>query len=143
MAIQYDELLKLFESEIQSALGYLEYSHQKIQSLPSDPAQLDAETLETWESYVARFARVTDIFLSKYLRTVVLKADPGSRGELRDFIDKSEKSGLVSNADKWMQVRELRNKIAHEYSRSDLKITFEDVKAFTPFVITEMRKIFP
>lgn len=143
MAVKYDELLKLFESEIRSALGYLEYSHRKIQNLPSDPVQLDEETLETWESYVARFARVTDIFLSKYIRTVVLKADPGFRGELRDFVDKSEKKGLISNADKWMQVRELRNKIAHEYSRSDLKITFEDVKTYSPFVISELRKIFP
>ncbi len=82
---KYDELLALFKSEIESTLGYLEYSHQKIQSLPSDPH--------------------------------------------------------LSSSDKWMQVRELRNKIAHEYSRSDLKITFEDVKSYTPFVLAELKKV--
>jgi len=71
-----------------------------------------------------------------------MKADPAFRGELRDFVDKAEKKGLISSADKWMQIRELRNKISHEYTRSDLKITFEDVKAHTPFVTQDLRKIF-
>lgn len=143
MTVKYDDLLKIFEAEIRAALDYLEYSHNKIQSLPSDPKNLNAETMETWESYVSRFARVTDIFLSKYIRTSVSKDDPAFRGELRDYVDKAEKKGLVSKADRWMEVRELRNKIAHEYSRSDLKITFQDVKKFTPFVVEDLRKIFP
>lgn len=143
MTNKHEELLKLFEDEIRAALDYLEYSHKKIQSLPIDPQQLDPETMETWESYVSRFARVTDIFLSKYIRTFMQMKDPGFRGEMRDFIDKSEKNNLISSSDKWMQIRELRNKVAHEYSRSDLKITFQDVKSYTPFVISELRRIFP
>lgn len=53
MTTKYDDLLSLFENEIRATLDYLEYSHQKIQTLPSDPADLNAETMETWESYVS------------------------------------------------------------------------------------------
>lgn len=140
--VDYDELLKLFEVEIRASLEYLEHSHKKIQSLSTELKDLNPETLETWESYVARFSRVTDIFLSKYIRTYILRLDPAFRAELRDFVDKAEKVGLISSADKWMVVRELRNKISHEYSRSDLKRTFEEVKEFTPFVMSELKKVF-
>ncbi|MBP9707248.1 MAG: nucleotidyltransferase substrate binding protein [Oligoflexales bacterium] len=139
----YDSLLKMFESEIRSSLGYLEHSHNKIQALSTDPSKLNADTLETWESYVARFARVTDIFLSKYIRSYILHLDPAFRAELRDFVDKAEKNNLISSADRWMEVRELRNKTAHEYSRSELKRTFESVKDVVPFVVLELRKLFP
>ncbi len=139
----FDSLIQMFETEIRSSLSYLEYSHNKIKSLPTDPIKLDAETLESWESYVARFARVTDIFLSKYIRSYILRLDPAFRAELRDFVDKAEKNNLIISADRWMEVRELRDKTAHEYSRSGLKRTFESVKDTVPFVVQELRKLFP
>lgn len=136
-------LTAIYEAEVRSALSYLEYSDKKIQSLPLDPKDLNAETLETWESYLARFARVTDIFLTKYIRSYILNLDPAFRGELRDFVDKAEKNNLIDSSDKWMEIRELRNKISHEYSNKELKAIFESVKKYTPFVIAQIRKKFP
>ncbi len=88
----------------------------------------------------SRFARCTDIFLSKYIRFLVLDLDPGFRGEMRDYLDKAEKSSLISDADQWMKIRELRNKIAHEYTKEDLQKTLNDVLIFTPFVIEELKR---
>ena len=139
---KFDELIKIQKEEIQSALDYLVYSLNKVKKLSNEPSQLDPETLETWESFVSRFARVSDIFLAKYLRSRILNADPGFRGELRDYVDQAEKSGHISSADKWMEVRELRNKIAHEYTKSDLSQLFKDVLAYTPFIIDEIKKEF-
>jgi hypothetical protein len=65
-------LLEDQKSRLIKALIHLEYSYNKVNQLPTEPAQLNEETLETWESFVARFSRVADIFLSKYLRTAVL-----------------------------------------------------------------------
>ena len=42
---KYDDLLKVFDEEIRSSLDYFEYSHKKIQSLPTDPKKLNEETL--------------------------------------------------------------------------------------------------
>lgn len=138
--MNYQEILAIQREEILSALEYLNYSWTKVQKLSSDPAELDPETLETWESFAARFARVTDIFLTKYLRTRILQADPAFRGELRDFVNQAEKASLLSDANQWMEIRELRNKIAHEYTKSDLSQLFQDVLKTTPFVLEEVKR---
>lgn len=131
------------KEELALGLQHLEYSFKKVtetNKLPTDPRLLDVEQLETWESFVARFARVSDIFLSKLIRLQILKEDPAFRGTFRDFLDMAEKIKLVSNADEWMLIRELRNKTAHEYTRDDLKLVFEQVQKFTPFVLKELQR---
>lgn len=110
------------------ALKHLEYSYQKILHLPVEAALLDEESLETWESFAARFARVSDIFLTKYIRAFILLQDPGFSGSLRDYINQAEKAGLVEDAEKWMAIRELRNISAHEYTDKDLAGFFERLK---------------
>ncbi|MEI6805023.1 MAG: hypothetical protein WCK49_00770 [Myxococcaceae bacterium] len=79
-------------------------------------SELDKETLEIWESFSARFARAADIFTSKYLRLYLEIEEPGFRGSMRDLLNKSEKLGLLDNADNWAEIRELKNMTAHEYS---------------------------
>ena len=104
--------------------------------MPDDPNELDAESLETWESFSARFSRVVDLFLVRFLRTQVLKDDPGFQGSLRDFVDQAEKIQLVSDANRWMQIRGLRNLTAHEYNEKDLHQFFIDLKTATPEVLS-------
>ncbi len=70
-----------------------------------------------------------------------LQADPGFRGEMRDFLDKAEKSSFISESDQWMSIRELRNKIAHEYTKQDIIKTLNDIVRFTPFVIAELKRL--
>jgi len=122
-------------------LEHLEYSFRKAKKLSSDSRKLDVEELEVWESFVARFSRLSDIFVSKYIRSKVLESDPGFRGSLRDYLDIAEKQSLLSSADEWMKVRELRNKTAHEYTRDDLSQVFSDVLKLSPFVINEIKKV--
>jgi hypothetical protein len=94
--------------------------------------QLDDETLETWESFAARFARAADLFLAKYLRTMVLLDDPGFRGSMRDFINQGEKLGLIDNAEHWLEIRSLRNIAAYEYTEEDLAAFFKQLKQECP-----------
>jgi len=69
-----------------------------------------------------------------------MMADPAFRGELRDFVNQAEKAAVITDADRWMQIRELRNKIAHEYTKNDLSKLFKDVVLLTPFLIADVRK---
>lgn len=137
------DLITEFKNDVIQALNPLRHSLEKLKDKPI-PLILDNEEkldeLEPWEALTSRFSRVTDIFLSKYIRLKVLDLDPGFRGEMRDLLDKAEKIGLVSNADQWMKIRELRNKISHEYTPEDLNRTFEDVLKLTPFVLAELKE---
>jgi hypothetical protein len=81
---------------------------------------LSEDQLETWESFVARFSRVVDLFLTKYLKARVLVDDPAFDGSLRDFCNLGEKMQLLDSADEWIKLRELRNTAAHEYEEEDL-----------------------
>jgi hypothetical protein len=118
--------------KLKKALAHLEYSYKKVVSLPTDVTKLDEEMLETWESFAARFGRVCDIFLSRYLRTLILIEDPGFSGTLRDFLNVGEKIGLIKDAKDWLALRELRNIASHEYSEKDLSIFLEALRNNCP-----------
>ena len=137
----YKELAQAYKNDFVEALNTLEFSWLKLkdQKIP-DLNKKNLNELESWEALTSRFARTTDIFLTKYIRFLVLELDPGFRGEVRDLLDKAEKANLISNADKWMSIRELRNQIAHEYSKEDLANTFQDVVRLTPFVLDELER---
>lgn len=129
-------LLKQFHQaqteKLLKAIVHLDYSYQKILQLPADIKILDEEMLETWESFAARFCRVADIFLTKYIRSVVLLQDPGFSGSLRDFLYQAEKLNLLTDVENWMAIRELRNISAHDYTDKDLAVFFERIKQETP-----------
>lgn len=120
------------KAKLIKALEHLAYSYKKIINLPEKPEQLNEETLETWESFAARFGRVADIFLMKYLRALILMQDPGFNGSLRDFLNQAEKLNIIENTEVWMAIRELRNISAHEYTDKDLCEFFIRLKKEAP-----------
>lgn len=128
----FDALLKDTRRKLLKALDHLDYSYRKVLQLPEDARQLDEESLETWESFSARFSRVADIFMSRYLKTLVLKNDPGFSGSLRDVVNQGEKLLALDDAKAWMAVRELRNISAHDYSEEDLTEFFKRLKKEAP-----------
>ncbi len=133
---------KLVQQEkLKKALKHLDYSYKKILTLPMDIEKLDEETLETWESFAARFARVSDIFLSRYMRTLVLLEDPGFSGTMRDFLNIAEKKGFIDSAKEWLMIRELRNITAHEYSDSDMAVFFMSLKNKCPMLLKLIHKL--
>jgi uncharacterized protein with HEPN domain len=69
-----------------------------------------------------------------------MMADPAFRGELRDFVNQAEKASIISDANRWMEIRELRNKIAYEYTKNDLSKLFKDVVLLTDFLIQDVSK---
>lgn len=45
-----------------------------------------------------------------------------------------EKTGVIENADDLLNIRELRNQIAHEYIEMDLNILFSDILNLVPLL---------
>lgn len=129
---QQQKNLDVIKRKLQKALQHLNYSYQKVLLLSNDTEQLDDESLETWESFAARFGRVADMFLTKYIRLCVLIDDPGFIGTLRDFVNYAEKLHLLDDANAWMAIRELRNIASHDYSEKDLSLFFKQLKNECP-----------
>jgi uncharacterized protein YutE (UPF0331/DUF86 family) len=72
-----------------------------------------------------RFARASDLFLSKYIKAAVKKDDPAFDGSFRDYLNRAEKLGLIDSTDEWLEIRDLRNVAVHEYSEGDLEKVFQ------------------
>jgi hypothetical protein len=136
-----DKIIDIRKCQLSKALERLFYSYQKVKNLPLSIEAFDDETLETWESFSARFARASDIFLSQYLRVSILLTDKGFQGTMRDFLDMGEKLGLIDDAEAWMGIRELRNISAHEYTEEDLVIVFERLLKECPRLLSIREKI--
>jgi len=60
-----EPILENFRKQIFKGIEHLVHSYQKVLKLDCDVEKLNTNDLESWESFVARFARVSDIFLSK------------------------------------------------------------------------------
>lgn len=130
--LKQQNLLAAQKRKLQKALQHLSYSYAKVQKLPTTIESLSDENLETWESFAARFSRVSDLFLTQYLRSLILADDPGFSGTLRDFVNQGEKLGIIDSAQEWMSIRELRNITAHEYSEEDLAAFFVKLREKCP-----------
>ena len=112
---QYEAICKTEADKLKKAFQHLIYSYLKIKNLSTHLDALDEQGLADWESFSARFSRVADIFLSKYLRARIMMEDPGFKGTMRDIINFGEKLEIIDDARAWMAIRELRNITAHDY----------------------------
>src|SRR3989338_3182461 len=133
--------LEEYKQSILKSLKYLKQSYEEIQTLSLNLKNASSETLKSWESYVARFARVSDIFLMKYIRARILLEDPGFEGTFKDHLNKAEKLGLIEDAHQWMDIREVRNQATHEYTEKELEPYLKKIKELTPLVLAIEEKI--
>ncbi len=99
----------------------------------------DEETLEKWESFTARFARVVDIFLTKFIKLQIKSQDPGFDGTLLDYLNQAEKLRLISDAKRWLAMRELRNIQDHDYTDDEYERFVTALEFESHFVINELK----
>ena len=129
-------LLEENERKLKKAIKHLEYSYSKLSTLKNKLDLDNDETLEVWESFSARFSRVSDLFLMKYIRSKILTEDPAFNGTFRDHLNQAEKMGIIDSAGKWLAIRELRNVAAHEYNEESLLEFYIKLESESPKLIS-------
>lgn len=98
----------------------LRYSRQQVASLlEGDSSQWDETQAVQWEALSARFARLADSLLQKLFRAVDA-LELVDEGSLIDRLTRMEKRGVIESLDRWLEIRELRNPIAHDYVAENL-----------------------
>lgn len=126
------ELVGLYQGKILKSLKYLEFTFSQVEKLSPDPKKLSPLELQVWDSFVTRFARSSDLFLSKYIKAYVKHDDPAFDGSFRDYLNRGEKLGLIQEIDSWLEIRELRNVAVHEYKDEDLANKLKRMAELTP-----------
>ena len=126
MKSDFQTVFKQQQTLIEKAILKLAEIHQKMGMQTLSPTAQE----EGFEILTSRFARLSDLYTQKLLGLLfrVLQEPDLS------FIDKChrlEKLDLIDSAKVLYDIRELRNKIAHEYALSDLREIQEATKAST------------
>lgn len=121
-------------ADLQKLKKHLEFSFEKCQRILQSK-NLTEENLESLESFSSRFARYSDIIVSRYFRVLALESDPAFRGSVIDLLNIAEKNGWISSAKEWTLIRELRNIAAHEYEASDYIRLYNELLKLTPTLL--------
>lgn len=126
-------------NELENAREVLAYSYKKCARIGVHPG-LSNEELESFEALTGRFARLSDIVIQKIIRyfDVLELEEPGT---VRDRINRAEKKGAIENAEDFIQIRLLRNEIAHEYKSDAIYAIFGSVLELTPVLLENIEKI--
>jgi hypothetical protein len=97
------------------------------------------EQLERLESLASRFARLTDILIQRIFRLADELELVGSSTVL-DRIYRAEKRQWVE-AESLINMRELRNLIAHEYAADAMAEIYNAVLKYSPILLATIPKI--
>jgi len=135
----WNELLEKQIREMNDAAAILRHSYDKCCRIGARP-DLDNDQLESFEALTARFARLSDLVVQKVLRTISI-LDLEDIGTVRDRINRAEKRGLIESAEDFVQIRMLRNEIAHEYKSETIFDIFERALALSPALLDAVKRI--
>ena len=133
------ENLKILLSDLEKAGDVLSYSVEKCNKIPMSEG-LSYEELESYEALTSRFARLSDIIIQKVLRAID-SLDLDDEGTVRDRINRAEKKGLIKSADEFIDIRILRNEIAHEYKTETIYSIFIKVLALSVTLLKSIETI--
>ena len=91
----------------------LQQSRDKTYGLQQQ-SEFSFEELESIDSLTSKFSRTSDICLQKVLRSIwmLLREDTVP---LIDSLNRAEKMMIIVSAEEFLQMRDIRNQIAHEY----------------------------
>ena len=107
-------LLKAELSLLDNAIEILKYSYDACLKIDIKE-QYTLDELDRFEAFTSRFARLSDIVIQKMFR-LIDDIDLEDSGTVRDRINRAEKKNLIEDADIFIQIRIVRNDIAHEYN---------------------------
>lgn len=79
-------------------------------------ANLNAEQVRCIDQFLFRFAKLQDAMGAKIFRYVLEYLDEDvSAMPMRDVLNRLERYLVITDADEWTYVRELRNDVSHDY----------------------------
>ena len=98
---------------LQRSLKSLQQSRDKTHQLLQQ-SEFSFEELESIDSLTSKFSCKSDIYLQKVLRSIwmLLREDTVP---LIDLLNRAEKLMIIVSAEELLQMRDIRNQIAHDY----------------------------
>ena len=115
---------------MQKSVQWLKRSYAKCSQIGVKENYSEDE-FDAFENLASRYARMLDVILNKVFRSIdaVELEDGGTR---LDVVNRAEKRGIISSAERVRDLKDLRNDIVHEYETDDLRSLFRNTLDATP-----------
>lgn len=116
--------LESAQEECAMHLKRMSYAHGNIRAfLPTDAtrlSQLNDEQIEALEQYLYRFTKLQDAMGQRLFKhSLAWLAEDVRSMAFIDQLNQLEKLGAIESAQTWLELRKLRNLLAHEYASDD------------------------
>ena len=139
MMIPAKENFKLLLVDLEKARDILLFSFTKCGNINMTDGLSDEE-MESLEALTSRFSRLSDIIIQKVFRAIDI-LDLDDEGTVRDRINRAEKKGIIKSSDDFIDIRILRNEIAHEYKSETIYSIFSKVLKLSPVLLESVNTI--
>lgn len=108
--------------------------HEIIQSMAAERdifnerhhSMLPPEKKAIFDAYLKRFASLQD-YLGSQVFPLLLEVSGIGTGKMTEVLTRIEKEGIIDSLENWIELRELRNKLEHEYP-NELQDALDDLR---------------
>ncbi len=133
-----DDLTAIADINCQKALKALQLVAASLSEFqPYKPdANYTPKALEPYDALSDRFVRAIECAL-RYFRSHELAEFAEQSDTTRTLLNRMEKLGLISQADLWLAMRNIRNRIVHDYLPEQTAQMFEEIsKVYGPELLS-------
>lgn len=136
-----DFVLRNNREKAKLAISRVEASLARIRNRAIPDQNASDKELEPYDALCDRFIRAVESSI-KYFKTVEYSVFAEQSDTLRDLLNRMEKMKLVASVELWLEMRDVRNRIVHEYLPAAFQQIIEDiVKRFGPELVALSQKL--
>jgi len=135
------QMLRAQLALMQAAAEVLEESRSRVAAIEHRlGGELTVGERESCEALTSRFARLNDFLMQRVFRTLG-QIELLDAGTPLDRLQRAEARQLIPSADRWRELRMLRNAIAHDYLIESADRVLLDALASAPELMEATRRV--
>lgn len=131
------QYLQLIFGQADESMNHLYISAGRCKQFINNENFTEEQLIEL-EALTSRFARMSDILIQQIFKTID-RLDGIAPGTVRDRILQAEKNNIINDAKVFLEIRDKRNTIAHEYELHSMKEIFVFVFQNTEILLDALK----
>ncbi|MBN1552629.1 nucleotidyltransferase substrate binding protein [bacterium] len=126
MSKDIEIILRQFGEKVLDAVSLVEASLERVGNF--DPEKdYTPEEREPYDALCDRFIRAVEISI-RFMKTYEIHMYGENSDTLRDLMLRMEKTEMISSLDIWFRMRDVRNRIVHDYLPEDIQALYNDIQ---------------
>jgi hypothetical protein len=105
----------------------------------STKAEYTPRQMEYYDALSFRYEKTVEVALY-FFRSLESYLYSAESDTLRNRLLTMEKLGIVDSAEKWLEVRLLRNRVAHAYLPAELKVIYAKIVIFSGLILKDFSR---